>query len=287
MKHQSVYDENHKREFLRNVLGLEMIQSAKNTKPYLSGNNVNPESDMAFIESVKEREGRKPSVISSYAAREMYESLGITEITNKIGHYNDLKGSGEFETDRLGIVIGCPQPSDNHIELWGALAGHSIRRKEYENGQKTKGVDLDFGEYGNKILLDSRENEVLQAAMRFGREESNGEKGARVYIHTAAIPNWIQPELLVPKIHSWDSDSGVTSVIQAIKSFDDWEKREWKTSDISNIVKGIENRQVLNILKDPLAVGGYVNYRRAGRGNGYVWSDDSLDEVGSFGFVDW
>lgn len=284
LRHRSVFTEREKLEYLREVQNLRFIQTEEGTKPYHGGRSVTPDSDVAFIEAVKQRESQNPSLISSKTAIEDYQERGLDQIINQQEHYNNLKGVNKFGSDSLGIVIGCPQPSDDQIELWGALEGRSITRKEDKNGHKTKGTDLDFGEFGNRILRDTRDNEVFQAAMRFGRDEANG---ATIYIHTAALPAWIESEKAIPSIHAWDRTKGVTKVVEAIKSRDDWQTSEWKTTKLAESIDSLSRRQVLNVLRDVLEEEGYIQSRRGGRGNGYIWSNDCLDDAGEYGIVDW
>jgi hypothetical protein len=284
LQHHSVLSEEEKREYLREVQKLQFVQTTENTKPYHGKGNASEDSDMAFIESVKEREVQEPSLISSKAAIEEYEKRGFKKLIDKQKHYNALKGINLFESDQLGIVIGCPQPSDDNIELWGALAGYSITRKKDQDGNPTAGTDLDFGPFGNQILKDSRENEVFQAAMRFGRDEANS---AIIYIHTAAIPDWLELKKDIPSIHAWDKDKGVTKVVNAIKDREGWQTNEWKTTELAESVDNLSKRQVLNVLKDPLQKEGHIQSRRGGRGNGYIWSNVCLEDAGEYGIVEW
>lgn len=287
LEHRAVFSNDEKRRFLREGLGLSFIQTAGTPKPYRGGRSMTPDDDMAFIEAVKQREGQRPSLISSLAAITEYEDRDVDSLIDKRTHYNDFKGSGDLGEDRLGIVIGCDQPGDDKIQRWGALAGHSVTRQTDEDGEPTRGDALDFGPFGNRILEDSRENEVLQAAMRFGREEVDGERGATVYLHTAAVPAWARPETSIPNIHTYAKNGGVIKVIEAIKERDDWRTEEWKTSELADSITGIRRKQVRNLLRDTLAAEGYIESRRGGRGNAYLWSNKRLDETGSFGFVEW
>jgi hypothetical protein len=240
---------------------------------------------MALIEAVGQREGQKPTLISSKAAIEDYDDRDLKSVVRDFEHYNNLKGSGEFGIDRLGIVIGCPQPSDDRIKLWSALAGHSVGPKTDENGNRCTGLDLDFGPFGNLVLEVLRENEVLQAAMRFGREEEDGEVGATVYIHTAAIPDWVQPEREIPNLHAHSNGEAITQVIKRIKDRDDWQTGEWKNADIE--IEGLSSRRISQSLKN-LREEEYITSRRGGgRGNPHVWSNERLDEIGTYGFAEW
>jgi hypothetical protein len=114
-------------------------------------------------------------------------------LTEIVEHYGNLKGMNKFEKERLGIILGSPHPGHQEIQMWSAFAGKSAEPKEVD-GKVLEGADTDYGPFGNRVMRTFIHDEVLQAAMRFGREEVNGEKGATVYLHTCAFPTWLPIE---------------------------------------------------------------------------------------------
>jgi hypothetical protein len=118
-----------------------------------------------------------------------------------------------------------------------------------------------------------RENEVLQAVMRFGRDAG----GATVYVHTGALPEWVERDEYATVIRKWAD--GMYEVLDVIKRFGE---PEWRTTDISEEVS-ISEQQTRKHLKS-LTSFGYIGCRRAGRG--YTWSDEKLDTIGKLGHVE-
>jgi hypothetical protein len=269
-----------KRKYLSEVLGLGIVRTESGTKPYAGGGSVNPRSDGALLEAVQQRETATPKVITSKAAEETYDEEGVSHLIEGSEHYGNLKGSNEFAEDRLGVVIGCPHPPESStIERWGALDEAAVGRVEEDDGSH-KG-NLDFGSaYGNALYHGFVHNEVLQAVMRFGREEVGGERGARVYVHTSCLPSWVRPDHTI-SVTTWSD--GMQEVVETIKTFDDWQDGEWTNKEIAeHTTVGV--KQVGELMKE-LDEHGYVTHYRGGQGNRYNWSDVRLDEFTEFGHV--
>lgn len=274
-----------KREYLRDVLGLEFVQTTKNWKPMQSGRGAAPPKDLALIEGIARREDSTPALISSRKAIAEYRDYGLNELTEKVEHYGNLKGMNKFADERLGIILGNPHPGDEEIQLWSAFAGVSASRRSVE-GEELSGKATDYGPYGNSVMRTMVHNEVLQAAMRFGRQESNGERGATVYIHTCAIPDWISVKKRIPEVQSWTTGKqGMKDVIEAIKSLEGWRDDEWRATALYDYTS-IGERQVRDCLED-LADAGYIECcGKKGRGNALHYSNDHLDKAGTFGHVE-
>lgn len=267
-----------RREYLRDILNIEIVQTEAGTKPYGSGKHVNVKSDAALFEGIREFEGRVPSVITTQNARGMYEDEGVDELIEEPEHYGNLKGSNKLAEERLGAVVGSPHPpEDEAVERWGALDGEPVQRKS-ENGQTLKGAYLDFGPKGNALFQDVVHSEVLQAVLRFGREEKDGERGARVYVHTSRLPRWVEPEVTV-QVRTWSD--GMHEVVDAIKNSEKWPDGEWKNGEIADETL-IGTRQVCELMKELDEVG-YVSSRRGGRGNAYHWSNERLEKFTAHG----
>lgn len=204
----------------------------------------------------------------------------MDSLASKTENYGNLKGSNAFGTTRLGNILGNPHPGDDVIEKWSALAGHSAKRRPGTAGKAT-----DYGHFGNRVMEALVQNEVLQAVMRFGREEKNGEKGATVYVHTSALPKWVEPEKRLVSVDSWISQkNGMQQVIEAIYTLDDWQIREWKTGEIADRVT-ISERYARKHLKT-LVEQGYLESRTAGRGGAFHFSNICLEKAGEYGHVE-
>ncbi|WP_410766419.1 winged helix-turn-helix domain-containing protein [Haloferax sp. DFSO60] len=264
LHHQSLMSGSEKANFLRNELGIQVVQTTTAANHYSgrSGISLTEELDMVLFEAVSNREEVQPVLISTNSALEAYQEEGVAEYVSDCANYGGIKGSNEFSATRVGIVAGSPHYGDPYIKKWAALAKESASRKK-----DTDGVEQDFGPFGNQILQGMRESEVLQALLRFGRDG----RGATVYVHTGAIPDWVELEEPVPDVRQWSD--GMLEVIDAIKALP---IPEWRTKELAEEVS-ISTRQVrthLNSLEEL----GYVGHRTVGRGK--TWFAKNIDQSG-------
>lgn len=273
-------DDRQKQAYLEGVLGLEIVQTTDNWNAYQGGEGVSPTVDIPVVEKIGELDGRKPGVITSKKGIRQYENHGLDSLASKTQNYGNLRGSNDFATLRLGIILGNPHPGDGVIEKWSALAGHSAERREGTSGKAT-----DYGYFGNRVMEALVQNEVLQAVMRFGREEKNGEKGATVYVHTSALPEWVDPEKRFVSVNSWMTQKdGMKQVIEAIQELEDWQTQEWKTGDVAPCVF-IKERTTREHLKT-LVEQGYLDSWQGGQGNAHHFSNVCLEEAPEYGHVE-
>jgi DNA-binding transcriptional ArsR family regulator len=179
-----------KAAYVEHALGLTLIQTTDKVKPYSGGGNVNSEEDLAIIRKTRARHPHEDvALISSRRALQQYESesSGLDELVDIQGHYGNLKGSNEYLDTPVGIISGSTHFGDDFVKRWAAYLGESVEpNRDYES-QTGLGMDLSYGPVGDRILRHMREDEVLQAILRFGR----GTVPATVYVHTAAVPSWL------------------------------------------------------------------------------------------------
>jgi hypothetical protein len=258
--------------YIQDVQNLRFIQTTPSTKPYSNstGKYVTQEFDVTLFDGIKSSEGQSPALITTKTAFGLYEKEGVEGIISERNHYGNVKGLNEFSEARLGIVAGSTHYGDPYIEKWAALHGESAKRKE-----NTEGMNVDFGSMGNEILYGFRELEVLQAAMRFGRDGG----GATIYVHTAALPEWVPVEKRLSRaaVDCWSS--GMRQILAVLKVS---QNTSWKSGEVANQVE-ITRRQVRNHL-NKLVRYGYLDRHQEGRG--HVWTDVALDQIRERGHVD-
>lgn len=287
--------------YLRDSLNLKLYQTTDDMKPYMSrqGTHVTTDKDLVLLEEIRDREGHRPALITSKTALAEYESLlsavgsSLTELISATGYYNNLKGTNEFKSARLGVVIGSRHLGDGHLKKWAAFMNEATGREVGEDGRISRGSDLRYTGRGDEILEGMRENETLQAVMRFGRDGD----GATVYIHTGALPDWVECEQLNFEIKTWDrgKQKGRQEVVDAIQQYPDWRSAEWTTSELMDLViernayteeenpDTVRHRVHDNLMK--LKKDGLISSRqRVPRGTHY-WLNENLHQAGKFGYV--
>ena len=287
--------------YLREGLKLNLYQTTDDPKPYMSikGTYLTPKKDLALLEEIRDREGQRPGLITSKAALAEYEAKlsavdsSLSDLVSETGYYNNLKGTNEFGSIRLGVVIGSRHLGDGDLRMWAAFMGEATDRVRDDDGNVSRGTDLQYTGSGNELLRGMRENETLQAVMRFGRDGD----GATVYVHTGALPNWVECEQLNFEIKTWDrgKQKGRQEIVDAIKNLPDWRSAEWTTSQLRDLV--IEQNPYTE-KQDPDTVRRRVQYnleklekdgrissrQRVPRGTNY-WSNKNLHCSGDFGYV--
>lgn len=273
-------DDDQKQLYLESVLGLDLVQTTDNWNAYQGGEGVSPTVDIPVVEKIAEVEGRNPGVITSKKGLNQYENYGLNSLVTQTENYGGLKGINTLGTTRVGVILGNPHPGDDVIEKWGALANISVERQE-----GTEGKNTDYGPFGNRAMEAEIQNKVLQAAMRFGRTEEHGEKGATVYVHTSALPEWVEAKKRFATVDSWITHkNGMKQVIETIRNFDDWKALEWKVGKVAECVT-ISKNTTRKHLKT-LAEQGYLDKRTAGRGGAFHFSNVRLEEAQKYGHVE-
>jgi len=178
-----------RRAFLQEVLNLQVVQTSPHINTYSgSAQSKNFDGDVALVQSVAEEYAAtqlrqdtltattKPGVITTKKARADIEDR-IKDDVAAMDHYGNVTGSNALGELNLGAVLGCRHFGDAVVEKWAALAGETVQRSG-------KGSDLEYGsETANTFLKHMREDQTLQAILRFGRDK----EGAVVFAHTAAL----------------------------------------------------------------------------------------------------
>lgn len=299
-----------KREYVQRELGLRLIQTSLFPKPYAAGNEFDPSKPSKQIHGMNKAASKDilafkwivdshtkseaPAIISTKAGIEAYEREGFSHVFDRDEHYNNLIGTNAFAECRFGIVAGCNYPGDEVVKMWAALCGRGVEPETNDEGKRLSGRNLNFGEFGNRILHAVRENDVLQAVMRFGRSPNErGDKGATVYVHTSAIPEWVQPEIQEPRVHLWESNNGTTDVLSVLRE-SGGEDTEWTAPLVHDVLvtlhgeEGAISKRTVRRELNRLARQGIVRKEQqsgegSGRGCAPVYIPDNLSELIEFG----
>ena len=183
-----------RRHFLKDTLNLQVVCTDNTNVRSYSGSpaSKNFGGDLELTKRVADEYGGQrlradtitattdPGLITTKKVlgsmgEEFEEHVGATD------NYWNVTGSNDLDEHNTGIVLGVPHPGDAVIERWGALGGEEMTRSGH-------GTALDYGSsVANSALRYVREDQFMQAVLRFGRDE----EGALVFAHTA-IANAIE-----------------------------------------------------------------------------------------------
>lgn len=293
LEFQSVHEDNEaKRAYIRDGLGLQFIQTTPAIKPYATAEYLdhqkNRETDEWYADDStakkdmlvyrwicqQERKLGKPGFITTLSAKNVYKDYGLLELVTVEAHYNDIKGSNEFGAIRLGIIAGCNAPNNERVQMWAAFADESVKPQKNDDGEQFRGTLKGYGPFGDRILVGLRENEVLQAGLRFARKPDTGDQPpARVYLHTAAVPDWLRPERRYPTPRLWKQAKGMGKLLTVIRE-GILPAEEWTSGDALTAVherfgdEKIVSRTVTRCLRQLRETGVLQGERRTGEGSG-------------------
>lgn len=272
VEHWQVLDDAERASYIRDGLSQEIYQMSVAAKSYSSGTWVKLAEDTALIEQVAEREQRVPDLITSQMAIKQYQKEGLLDSVGKWKYYGNLIGSNDFENSRLGVVTGSPHYGDNYLKMWGAFANETVERIGEGDG-----MNVDYGPFGNELLHEMRESDVLQSIMRFGRDGD----GATIFVSTGAIPDWV-PLAGKGEVKQWSD--GMKLVISEITERNKWitddlltESDDRKTpvldTDEPDLLSEKQVRRNLKTLREL----GFISGEK--EGNGTLWANIALNEI--------
>jgi hypothetical protein len=280
--------------YVRSALNMSLFQIGNGTHPYASGNVY--DSDSQRFTAVHAKENRRFPLISPKKALKTarYQNLltnHVTEIDDqtfensgsdnlefppkKACNFASLRSSNLFAEDTLGVVSGSPFPGHEVVRVWAGLCGEQV----YPDG---RGKDKTFGNFGDKIYRHLSHNQVVQAILRFGRDESVIEEGgATVYVNTEMLPDWFE----ISQNLDINMQDSYLDVIQILKTKYEKTEREalafLPASDIKekmeneSSVETLSEKRVRTILQD-LVEQGLATVRPDQGENGaniYIWDN--------------
>jgi hypothetical protein len=255
-----------RRAFLRDVLNLQVVQTTPHIKTYSgSAQSKNFDGDVALVQSVAEEYAAtqlrqdtltattNPGVITTKKARAEIEDR-IQDDVAAVDHYGNVTGSNALGELNLGVVLGCRHFGDAVVEKWAALAGETVQRSG-------KGSDLTYGsKTANTFLKHMREDQTLQAILRFGRDK----EGAVVFAHTAALAESLPVVGEGAVVHAFSE--ATKAVTRAARTY---RGQEFTVGDISDTVE-CSRRTVRRVLNEQTNLG-YLDKQETKNGlaNGY------------------
>ena len=242
--HEQVINRDDFTTYLRSAMNMEMIQIGGGMHPY-AGGNISDLDEERFA-AVQAIEGDRFAIVSTKKALETYQSRGVldqfvrqsdtqaseeedeTRVSDEHQalHYSIVKSSNEFETEPLGVVAGMPFPSDDLVRIWAGFCGEAVEVTGNDDEERPKS----FGEFGDKIYRHFAHNQVAQAVLRFGRDETVYEnEGATVYLSTHAIPDWFDVDAEI-NIQSKEVQSALLAKLFEIQQSENKPRMAFRTA---------------------------------------------------------
>lgn len=251
-----VLSEEETREFISDVLGLDVIQTTIYAKPYSSGNYVTPQKDRKVIEFVSRQQGidTVPVITSKKAKEYLKDEVDWEEYDFGVEwmQFSEVHSNNKFADRETGLVLGSPHYGDAYLKRIGAFMGQSISSAD------GKGMEKEYGQVGNAILQNMREDTIAQSILRFGRSE---DIDATVYVRTAAIPDYIPVSEQPPDY----CDSLVNAEAQVKMAFLHGDDASMTTSEVAERVS-CSRRRVQQVLQK-LELTGELRRQRARQPN--------------------
>jgi hypothetical protein len=194
--------------YVKDVQGMELWQSCTKARPYAGGNRgyISWEANASTALYARMKRG-KPVVITPKKAASVLEQeieetfekdVKPVEVTTSSGtevenvmNFAMVRSNNEAAGSEAICIFGCPQPSDDVFNRWGALMGVGVERVE-----GSKGMDLEFEPQpvAQEIYEHFTLDDVEQAIMR-GRRGNDDDEGSTVIVGTGKTPSWFTPDV--------------------------------------------------------------------------------------------
>lgn len=248
-----------KRAFLRDVLNLQVIQTSDRVLGRSGPPSGGGDADVALVEAVAERYSG-----AQLRANTLTATSGVGVITTKkwqrhlgarlsahagdVAHYGDITGSNALGEHNVGCVLGSRHFGDGFAERWALYAGEEIDREGH-------GGTLDYNsEAANTALRHMREDETMQAVLRFGRDE----EGAVVFVHTSAIADEL------PVVGDGEVVRAFSPTAEAVAEAAPADGTEFKVGDLADDVD--RSRESIRRALEEFRRLGYADREKAGPG---------------------
>jgi len=302
--HRQVVGKDDFTTYLKQAMNMSLMQIGNHMYHY-AGGRVS-DKDGARFKIINTIENGRFPLISSKQALHEYEKNGLlskyvtrtgenedSDETNfefadyKASNFASVKSSNAFEKDDLGVVAGTPYPGDDVVKLWAGMCGKGV---EPEDDGKTKS----FGEFGDRIYEHFTHNQVVQAVLRFGRDDSVHENhGATVYITTSALPEWFDTTGEID-ISSAEKRLNIIENLRRISKEADREALAYTTardiqSDLSNNGEEVSHEYIKNTLEELASTDMLRKKKNAGKNGAdiYAWNTStSVDTQSGMKIID-
>lgn len=223
LDHVQVLCDECRQTYLEDILGYRLVQTTPYIKPYsgASAKRISFQKDRGLLHEIERRTDGQIGLITTKRVKnqllEYDDGNQVSISTDSLNHYRNIKGSNEFAGDdvKVGVIIGSPHPGPNELRLLAGLNGDAFETEVIEESRDGHHYSRrEPIEEAEPYLRHVREHSVAQAVLRFGRQD-----GATVFIHTAALPQWMQS--LCDEASIRLRSEGEQSVIQVLSELEE------------------------------------------------------------------
>jgi hypothetical protein len=208
-EHEQVIQREDFLTYLESAMNMRVIQMGDGDHHYAAGRIS--ETDYHRFAAVNAREESPFALVSTKQALEKYDDRGwLDEFVKRVDateseqshadgdsklfrgywalNYGNMKSSNDLKKQEIGVVAGTPYPGHGLVKRWGGLCGEPA-----EAVSDTDTENIEFEGFADKIYEHFVGAQVIQAILRFGRDESVYENdGATVYVSTNTLPDWFE-----------------------------------------------------------------------------------------------
>ena len=260
--------------FLEEALDLRVIRAADQPRPYEGDPTTkDTDGDVALIEALADEYSGisapracdetattvgNPAVVTTKGVRNVLEDDDRLEDTVPAWeHFGNHTGSNDLGSHRLAALLGSQHYGDHAVERFAALGGESVDTERA--GQR--GADLTYGnELGDAYLAHMRDDQTMQAILRFAR----GDSGATVVARTSALRDDLPVVARAQVVETWTETA--TTIARQYRRLGD----RFTAAAVADRVD-VSRRQVRRVLAE-LTEAGYIQHLKGGDGTAKVYT---------------
>jgi len=210
---EEVLSSEERRIWRRNERGLKIVQLGEDTRSYTTGwgDGAGEERAKAVIYALKEKYGNdfRTSITSKAVKGDVRQQMKAAGIENpKMMHYGAQNSRNDFESETVGLLVGCIDPGDKNILDLLALGGKKAWPEyiQTEGGELTRATGRPFlgsdADIATELLESVRESNIAQAAGRYARKPDSDHSSATVYVWSDACPDPHTDDVISVSYHS-------------------------------------------------------------------------------------
>lgn len=259
--------------FLENQLDLRVLQAADRPRPYEGDpGSKDTDGDVALLQAIadeyagveapRQRGGEatavgKPAAITTKGVREVLENDSrLDDVVSAWENFGNVTGANDLGGHQLAAILGSQHYGDDQVERFAALAGEEVDTSRSAG----RGGELDYGNpLANAYLAHMRDDQVMQATLRFAR----GDSGATVVARTSALRDDLPVVGEAQVVETWnDTATAIAREYRRLGS-------EFTVADVRDVVD-VTKRQVRRVLAE-LVDAGYLERLSSGDGVATVY----------------